>query len=415
MKMLKVSGYCYPEKISSTHLSEDLTQAYIAAGFTIEQFCPTPTRGITAAERERYKKIKYEELHDGHVKIHRFAMFGEGKNPVLRAVRYTLVQLVQYFKYCGAKDVDVIMAGSTPPTQGVLSALIKKRLSKKYKRDVPFVYNLQDLFPESLSGTGLAKKGSFLYKLGEKIAAYTYKNADRIIVISKDFKRILLEKGVPEEKITVIYNWVDEQTVRNIPREENALYDEYGLDRSKFYAAYSGNIGHTQNWELLLDVAETLRDIDKVGFIVVGNGAHKEQLEAAIAERGLTNITLIPFQPYERISEVFSLGDVGLLISKSGVGSNSVPSKTWSYLSAERPVLASFDLDSELCELIEDNRFGVCVSPDDKDGFIEALLTLGSKTAARQKIGENGRAYLLANLTKETCTAQYVDVLRSLT
>ena len=91
------------------------------------------------------------------------------------------------------------------------------------------MYNLQDIFPDSLAGTGLAKKGGLLWKIGRVIENFTYRNADKIIVISEDFKRNIMAKGVPEEKIVVVYNWVDEEAVKHVPREENKLFDAYGL------------------------------------------------------------------------------------------------------------------------------------------------------------------------------------------
>lgn len=97
--------------------------------------------------------------------------------------------------------------------------------------------------------------------------------------------------------------------------KHNQLFDEFCLDREKFYVSYSGNIGLTQNMELLIQAAVQLQNIDDIGFIVIGDGAYKEELQRQIIEKNLKNITLIPFQPYTRISEVFSVGDVGLIIN----------------------------------------------------------------------------------------------------
>lgn len=188
MKVLKLSAYYSPERFSSSHLSKDMEQAYIEAGITTEVYAPTPTRGVSDEERNIYKGIKYEEKHDGMVRVHRFSMFREGRNPIGRAVRYLLVNLVHYHKGTHAKDIDAIVASSTPPTQGVLCALVAKKLSKKYQRKVSFVYNLHDMFPESLATTGLCKEGSLLYKIGNWISNYTYRHATHIRVISDSMK-----------------------------------------------------------------------------------------------------------------------------------------------------------------------------------------------------------------------------------
>lgn len=117
MRILKMSSYCVPEHVSSTHLTADLQDAFLKNGFTIVNYVPTPTRGVSDEVRAKYKKIKYEEMEDGKIIIHRFAMFREGRNPIQRALRYGLVNIAQYFKGSRARDIDVIYAGSTPPTQ----------------------------------------------------------------------------------------------------------------------------------------------------------------------------------------------------------------------------------------------------------------------------------------------------------
>ena len=174
----------------------------------------------------------------------------EHKNPIQRAFRY-FVQCAKYY-FIGAfsdigKKADLLLVSSTPPILGATIALIKKT------RNIPFLYDLQDIFPDSLVGTGLAKKGGLLWKIGRVIEDFTYKHADKIIVISEDFKKNIMAKGVPEDKIVVVYNWVDQNAVVDVPREKNKLFDKYHLDRGKFYIEYSGNIGLTQNMDMLLD------------------------------------------------------------------------------------------------------------------------------------------------------------------
>ena len=220
-----------------------------------------------------------------------------------------------------------------------------------------------------------------------------------------------MAKGVPEEKIEVIYNWVDEQAVLPVPREQNKLFDRYGLDRSAFYVTYCGNIGLTQNMDMLLQVAKELEVYPDIKFVLIGEGAYKKQVEKVVAEWDLTNVLLLPFQPYEDIAHVFSLGNVGLVISKPGVGENSVPSKTWSILSAARPVLASFD-ENELKTIIDRNECGVFTRAGDKDSFIQALMKFYHDRDYCHVCGKRGREFILNNLTREVGTSKYVTVLR---
>ena len=405
MRILQIPGYFFPEKAASIYLEDNRQDAFSKAGFNTVVYTSRPQRGLSEEEYQEYKKKKVEMMYDNHVEVHRFAMYREGKNPVFRALRYFLISTIQFWKGIWAKNIDLIYVASTPPTQGALAALIKK-----IKR-VPFVYNLQDIFPDSLVGTGLAKKDGFLWKIGRIVENFTYRNADKIIVISQDFKKNIMAKGVPEDKIVVVYNWVDQNAVKDIPRSENKLFDKYNLDPSKFYVTYNGNIGLTQNMDMLLEVAKALEANEDIQFVLVGNGAYLEQVKQIIKERNVGNVTLLPFQPYEDISHVFSLGDVSLVISKPGVGANSVPSKTWSIMSASRPVLANFD-ENELKSIIADNNCGIFTKAGDKVAFTDAILKLYNDRQMCKEMGKNGRQFVTDNLTKEIGTRKYVEVVK---
>ena len=407
MRILYLPSYFFPEKAASNYLNENRNQAYADAGFDILTYTPTPCRGITQDEHKKYCSKEYREewMYDGKMKVCRFRMFREGKNPIMRALRYFLVSAIQLWKGIRAKDIDLVYVASTPPTQGALAAIIKKC------RHIPFVYNLQDIFPDSLVGTGLARKGGLLWKVGRMIEDFTYRNADRIIVISEDFKRNIMAKGVPEKKISVIYNWVDEEVVVDVPREQIKLFNLYGLDREKFYICYSGNIGLTQNMDMLLDVMEELQtSAPDIHLVLIGDGAYKKQVEEIVKGKRLENVHMLPFQPYEDISHVFSLGDVGLVISKPGVGANSVPSKTWGILSASRPVLASFD-ENELKDIIENNHCGIFTKAGERESFTKAILYLYQERELCRELGRNGRQFIMQNLTKEVGTKKYVEVI----
>lgn len=408
MRLLLLPAYYYPEKAASLYLSDNRNEAFAQAGMDMIVFVPTPCRGISAEERKVYckKKHRVEKLYGGKMILYRFSLYAEGTIPVMRAFRYVLCWIKQLYRGLLAHDIDVVYLASTPPIQGVMGGLLKKM------KGVPFVYNLQDIFPDSMAGTGLARKGGLIWKIGRLIENFTYKHADKIIVISEDFKKNIMAKGVPEDKIVVIYNWVDQNKVVDVPREENKLFDVYGLDRSKFYITYNGNIGLTQNMDMLLDVAKELQKVyEDIHFVLVGNGAYLDEVKRKVADQQLENVHLLPFQPYEDISHVFSLGDASLVISKPGVGANSVPSKTWSIMSASRPVLANFD-ENELKTIIENNHCGIFTKAGDKDAFKESILTLYNHRELCKEYGHNGRKFVLDNLTREVGTQKYVDVIK---
>lgn len=182
MKILKPSAYYEPEVFSSAHLNNDLEKALVENGDEIYIVTPQPSRGCTEEDYIKYKPR--EQKYDGHVNIERFKLMKEGKNVLKRAFRYIYMNFEQYLICSKYKDIDLIYAASTPPTQGALAALLKKRLKK------PFVYNLQDVFPDSMVNAKMTKKGSLIWKIGRIVEDFTYRNADKIIVISQDIKKI---------------------------------------------------------------------------------------------------------------------------------------------------------------------------------------------------------------------------------
>lgn len=406
MKVLQLTGYFLPEKAASIYLTENRLEAFSEAGFDTVIWTSRPTRGLSDEEYKEYKHKKTEMMYGGKVTVHRFAMYREGRNPILRALRYSFNWMIQLWKGLREKAVSVIYLSSTPPIQGMLGVFVKKF------RGIPFIYNLQDIFPDSLVNNGLTQKDSLIWKIGRVIENFTYRNADKIIVISEDFKKNIMAKGVPEEKIVVIYNWVDQNAVVDISREKNKLFDKYNLDREKFYITYNGNIGLSQNMDMLMEVAKALQSNPCIQFVLVGNGAYVDEVKKMVNERDLDNVHLLPFQPYEDISHVFSLGDVSLVISKPGTGSASVPSKTWSIMSASRPVLANFD-ENELKDIINLHKCGIFTKAGDKVAFTDAIIKLYQNRNLCREYGKNGRQFVIDNLTREVGTQKYVDVIKS--
>ncbi len=405
MKILFLPAYFYPETAASGYLGENRNQAFADAGFEMDAYTPMPCRGISKELREKYKKKRIEKLYDGKMTLHRFSMFAEGRNPILRALRYVFCWIAQGWKGLRAKDVDCIYLASTPPIQGMLGAFLKKR------KNVPFVYNLQDIFPDSLVGTGLAKKGGLLWKIGRVIEDFTYRNADKIIVISEDFKKNIMEKGVPEEKIVVVYNWVDQNAVVPIEKNDNPLFEEFGLNRERFHVVYAGNLGNAQNIHIIVDAAARLRHNENVDFVVFGSGGIENEIRNRIEAEGLNNLRLLPLQPVERVKYVYSLGDVCLVCCKEGLGGSAMPSKTWSILSCGRPVLANFD-EGELQMILTKNELGFFTKAGDLDGFVEAIEGLASEPQKCAAMGARGRQFVMDNLTREVGTQKYVDVIK---
>lgn len=398
MKILIPFSYYHPEQCAGLFVVDDVTAEAARQGISSLITVPSPTRNVAPGATWR----RDETLCDGMVQVHRFRMYGEGKNPVLRALRYLLCEMVQ-LHYMLWKDYDVAFIDSTPPISG-LKLPIVRLLRRK-----PVVYNAQDLFPETLRGAGLACAGGLLWKIGMWVSDLTFRNSDKIIAISEDIKRSIVTRRVPAEKLEVIYNWVDENAVYPVSKEENPLYEEFCLSRDRFTVVYAGNLGHAQNISMILDAAAVLPEVE---FAVFGTGGQEDALRGRIEKEGLKNVHLNPLQPYGRVSQVYSLGDVCVVSCKAGFGGSAMPSKTWTIMSCGRPVLASFDA-GELKEMLENNRCGVFTRAGHVTEFVEAIKTLAADPVHCDEMGVRARQFILENLTRGAGTKKYIAVLKS--
>lgn len=257
-------------------------------------------------------------------------------------------------------------------------------------------------------GMGMTKEGSIICKIGRSIEQFTYKNTDEIIVISNDMKKNLVGKGVPQNKISVIANWIDVDAVKPISKENNYLFEKFGLNREDFHVVYAGNLGHAQNIEVIIRAAKTLGNYENIKFIIFGKGAQEEEYKKLAKEIGVNNLKFLPIQPYSEVSYVYSLADVSIVSCKKGFGGSAMPSKTWSIMAAGTPVLASFDEGTDLQRIIENNGVGYFSKPDDDDEFCSNILELFHSPDVLERMGKEARYYIEKNVSRNKATSAYI-------
>lgn len=403
MNILEFKMYYEPEITSGIALDSDTAEDLAANGHTVMLFVPTPSRGIT---KEQAKAVlKCESKINDNLKIYRYAMYSERGGLVARSFRYLLCSIKQLWIGLTVKEVDLVFAGSTPPFQGIVCALIKK------VRKLPFVFNCQDVFPDSMVSAGITTNKSLLYKIGYFISNATYRAADSIIVISKDMMDNLITKGVPSEKINVVYNWVDESVIHPIEAEDNRLYEELKIPQYPFTVVYAGNLGYAQALDVIIGAAKQLRNNSEIGFVIFGNGTKRADIEKEVKMGSLGNVSLYSLQPYERVSEVYSLGDACIVSCKTGTGANAVPSKTWSIMGSGRAVLASFDEGTLLERVLLENNCGLFSHAGNVEELVSNILYLSTHKKICAQMGANGRAFVENNLTRKKCTNNIKEII----
>jgi len=299
-------------------------------------------------------------------------------------------------------DTDVFFIQSTPPLVALPVSLF---LFKK----IPIIYNIQDIFPDSAISAGLLKN-KLLIKIFRLIEKITYKRIDVAAVISLGFKEHILNVS-PKTRVEVIPNWVDTKKIRYIRPEKNELFNKLGINNNHFIVLYAGNLGYAQNLEIILEAAYLLKSYTNILFLIIGDGQYKTKLEEKIRSKKLTNLVLAPMQPIEMISNVYSLASVAIVTVKRGVDLAAVPSKTWTILACERPLIACVTNYSELGDIILKNNLGLVVPPDNGEKLSEAILSLYNNESLRKLLSFNGINYVRRFLDRKIMTDKYNQII----
>lgn len=402
MRLLYFVQYFPPEKASGLSLVMDMLEGFAQHGWEVDVYVPTPTRGVSDEVRKEYVKKRMERRFDGRLTIHWIRLYREGTGMLQRTIRYCIFSLQCLLRGLFV-PADAIFTGGGPPTQGIVAGLIHKWTKKRV------VFNPQDLFPDSLIISGAASESSKIVRIGRVMERFSYDNADVIITITEDMADNIRSKTKNPDKVHVIRNWVDTDIVHPIEREENELFDELSLPRSKFYVTYAGNIGKMQGIETIIFAAEQLKEMLDIQFVLFGNGSEEGNIRRLIEEKQLTNVQLFPLQPIERVSEVYSLGDVSIISCKPGTGSAGMPSKTWTIMATGTPIIASFDLGGEMERTIHDANCGVCIEAGNAKKLADVIFRLFNNYNQKEEMGINARMYSEQYVCKSVCVNQYIS------
>lgn len=238
-------------------------------------------------------------------------------------------------------------------------------------RRLPFVFELRDLWPASITAVGAMQRGGAINML-ERLELFLYRRAAAVVPVTHAFRSDLISRGIPADKIKVVINGVDLERYRPTPRDEVL---EQELDVSgRLVVGYLGTHGLAHALHRVLDTAELLRDRPEVAFVFAGGGAERASVEKAVEARGLTNVRLVPRQPKEMMSRLWSVCDVALIpLRDTPVFATVLPSKLFEAMGMGVAVLMSVP-EGEATAIVRTTGCGVCVPPEDPRAMADALL-----------------------------------------
>jgi colanic acid biosynthesis glycosyl transferase WcaI len=275
-------------------------------------------------------------------------------------------------------------------------------------RRKPALFSVHDVYPDVGVTLGVFRN-RFIISIVAFLERYCLNRSRFVRILSESFRPGLLKLEVPDSKLVLIYDWVDTDLIQPLPRD-NRFARENELE-NYFVILYAGNIGLSQGLENVLTAAEKLAGCQDIRFLFVGDGPGREQLMSQAVSLNLGNVQFIHFQPRERLPEVLASADVSLVILRKGIGTGSLPSKTFSILASSRPIVASIDEHSETWNLIQTSQAGLCVRPEDPSELVNAILTLKNDKALRERLGQNGRIWAENRHSPCSATIQFERLL----
>jgi colanic acid biosynthesis glycosyl transferase WcaI len=285
---------------------------------------------------------------------------------------------------------DAVLAMSPPLTLGAAGWAAARA------HRVPFVFNIQDVFPDVAVELG-AITDPRVIAVASWLERETYLRADAVTVLSDDLRdnvvaKISGRRGAAGDaaKVRVIPNFIDTTWIRPMERE-NDYRREHGLT-GKHVVMYAGNVGFSQSLDLVLAAASHLAHDRDVVFVINGGGSARPSLERDAA--GLPNVRFIDMAPKDRLPEVAAAADVHVVPLKAGLARSSVPSKLYTILAAGRPVVASVDPGTEVARTVESAGAGLTVPPDDPEAFTKAVVRLVQAPDEARAMGGAGRRFV---------------------
>jgi len=275
-------------------------------------------------------------------------------------------------------------------------------------RHKPAVYSVHDVYPDAGISLGIFRHKPVV-RLVTYLEDYCLKHSAKVRVLSQSFIPGLVNRGVPESKIRLIYDWVNTDMFKPLPRD-NPFAVEHGLV-DDFVILYAGNLGPLQSLDSALDAANLLREHGDIRFVFVGDGSARQALEEKATSLKLPNVEFLGYKPFERMPEILATSDVCLVSLIKGSGFGALPSKSYGIFASGRPVLASIDEGCEAWNLVQRANAGLCIPPEDPSLMAEAILTLKHDDNLRERLGRNGRTWAEQRHSPQAAAEEFEKLL----
>jgi colanic acid biosynthesis glycosyl transferase WcaI len=415
MNILYLTQYYPPESCAPAARVDEFTREWARQGHrvTVLTGFPNHPEGIVhAAYREHWRRGFSREERNG-VSVCRTWLYPAANRGLWgRAANYTSFALSAALSGPWVASGETVVIATSPQILVGVAGYAVARL-----RRLPFVFEVRDLWPQSLEAVGQASAGSLLYRAVGRLADFLYRHADCIVVDGEWKRQALVAAGVPSQKLALIRNGATDDfcfdpTSSSAREARERVRNDLGLG-DRFVVLYAGTLGMAHRLETVLEAAFQLRERREVVFLMIGEGADREKLTEQSRRMGLTNVLYLGRQPREAIPGYLAAANACLVpLRRSEVFKTAIPCKMFEAMAAAKPVVLGVEGEAE--EILTAARAGIAVPPEDSSALATAILRLWSHPRLCRQLGENGRDAVLRRHSRASQARAYLELLAEL-
>lgn len=402
MRILFLSHYFPPEVNAPASRTFENCREWVRLGHTVTVVTCAPNHPKGRVYEGYRNRLLQRERMDGVEVVRVWTWLAANEGFAMRSLNYLSFMVAAICALPWISKADVVVTTSPQFFNGLAGYFVRAL------RRIPWVFEVRDLWPESIIAVGAARN-SMLIRALEGLERFAYRKADHIVPVTDSFRRHMIERGTSADKITVIKNGAD--LTRFHMSDAQDLRAELGLG-PRFVAAYFGTHGMAHGLDTLLDAAALLLDKPDIVFLMVGDGAERTRLARVRAERGLSNVLMLGQQPKDRMPALWRTADVSLvLLRDTPLFRTVIPSKIFESLAMQTPIVLG--VEGEAKQLIESSGAGVAISPGNAAELAAKVLQLSRSRSQVSEMGVRGAAFVREHFDRAKLARRYIEVLES--
>ena len=391
MRLIFLNRFYWPDSPATAQLLTDLAESLAADGRDVIVITGQPAAARRPA-RERRNGVDIRRVRSTH--------FGN-RHLLTHAADFASYALAALFTLTvNLRRGDTLVVLTDPPLLAIPAVLVARL------RRTPAINWVQDIYPEAAMILTNRRSFGWLRPLRD----WAWRHSAACVALGQDMAAVLLEHGVLPARLHLVPNWAPDGVSAAQPSTASALRAEWGLT-GKFVVAYFGNLGRVHDLEVVLDLANALRDEPDIAFAFIGPGAQRPALEAAARSRGLDQVRFFPPQPRERRTEMLALGDVHLVTLRPGCERVVFPSKLYGICAAGRPVFFIGSTASEIAGMVVRHRLGLAYDRGAVAAMADRLRRLRRAPDELAAFGAAGLAFYASDGCLRRASQQWRDLL----